>query len=378
MIQITDKENCCGCTSCANVCTHQAISMIPDDLGFLYPHVNATLCTNCGLCDSVCSFQNGYDTGLNLKVVPVFAVRHKDIKELRSSRSGAAFIAISDYILENGGVVYGAGYNQLFRVIHKRAKDKGERNEFKGSKYVQSDLGDTFLNVREDLKAGLKVLFSGTPCQTAGLRSYIGKKYISSLYLVDIICHGVPSPYIWKDYLMYLEKEYNRKIVKVNFRDKTVGWTVHKESFLFENGKTRMYSVYTDLFYKNIMLRPCCGKCKYTNIVRPSDITIGDFWGWEKIDSLFNKDNLGCSLVIINTEKGKELFENQLDKMEYRETNISECLQPNLERPTQLSMLSVLFYDDYKNRGFLYIMKKYGSLGFLNRAKFLLKKILKK
>lgn len=166
-----------------------------------------------------------------------FAGRHKDMSEVMRSRSGAAFVAISDYILEQGGVVYGAGYKDRFRVAHKRATTKEERDEFRGSKYVQSDLTGVFRQVKEDLKNGLTVLFSGTPCQTAGLNAFVGKKLCENLYLLDLACHGVPGPYVWRDYLAYLEKIHGSKIIYVNFRDKEkYGWSAHKESFKFENG----------------------------------------------------------------------------------------------------------------------------------------------
>ena len=211
--------------------------MEPDALGFLYPQVHTDLCVDCGQCESVCAFNDHYDTSLNLPRPLVYGARHKDMSQVETSRSGAAFIAISDHILEQGGVVYGAGYKDHFRVCHKRATTKEERDEFKGSKYVQSDLTGIFRQVKRDLKAGLLVLFSGTPCQTAGLNAFIGKRLRERLILVDIVCHGVPGPYVWRDYLAYLEKKQGAPIVWVNFRDKQrFGWKAHKESFKFLNG----------------------------------------------------------------------------------------------------------------------------------------------
>ena len=237
MIQITDKSQCCGCTACASVCAHDAITMQPDAMGFLYPVIDTDRCVDCGLCEKVCAFNDHYDTSLNLPQPDAYAARHKDMREVETSRSGAAFIAISDYVLENGGVVYGAGYTDHFRVVHKRATTKEERDEFKGSKYVQSDMNTVFRQVKKDLKEGLTVLFSGTPCQTAGLNSYIGKKLRENLILVDIICHGVPAPYLWRDYIAYLERKQGAEICWVNFRDKQrYGWKAHKETFKFVNG----------------------------------------------------------------------------------------------------------------------------------------------
>lgn len=236
MITIKNPADCCGCTACASVCAHDAITMKPDALGFLYPEVDEDKCTDCGLCEKVCAFHDNYDKSLNLPQPDAYAARYKDMKEVETSRSGAAFIAISDYIIEQGGIVYGVGYTDHFRVVHKRATTKEERDEFKGSKYVQSDLTGIFRQVKEDLKSGKTVLFSGTPCQTAGLHSYVGKKLRENLVLVDIVCHGVPSPYVWRDYLAYLEKKHNSEIYYVNFRDKDMfGWKAHRETFKFVN-----------------------------------------------------------------------------------------------------------------------------------------------
>ena len=234
MIRINNPADCCGCTACASICGHDAINMIPDVLGFLYPKVDMEKCVDCGLCESVCQFNARYDRSQNLHDPSAYAVRHKDIDEVMKSRSGAAFVAISDYILEQGGVVYGAGYKDHFRVTHKRATTKEERNEFRGSKYVQSDLNGVFRSVRDDLKNGLVVLFSGTPCQTAGLNSFVGKKLRDHLFLVDIVCHGVPGPFLWRDYLSYIERKQGDIVTFVDFRDKErYGWGAHCESYKF-------------------------------------------------------------------------------------------------------------------------------------------------
>lgn len=365
MIQITNKADCCGCTACASVCAHHAISMEPDAMGFLYPRVDTDKCTECGLCEKVCAFNPNYDRSLNLPEPQIYAARHKDMHEIETSRSGAAFIAISDYVLEQGGVVYGAGYTDHFRVVHKRATNKEERNEFKGSKYVQSDLRDIFPQVKADLKQGLIVLFSGTPCQTAGLASYIGKRLREKLILVDIVCHGVPAPYIWRDYLTYLEKKYKQPIVEVNFRDKSrVGWNEHIESFVFQDGSKKEFNTYTYLFYRHIMLRPSCSKCHYTNFKRPSDFTLADYWGWEKLSPDFNKDNKGCSLLFVNTEKGLEIFEKRKEELNYLATNQELCIQPNLQQPSKFDTQWIEFEKLYKKQGFAAVAKRYGNLGW--------------
>lgn len=343
-------------------------------MGFKYPVVDVSKCVDCGLCEKVCTFNENYDKSLNLQEPLAYGVRHKDMNEVATSRSGAAFIAISDWILDNGGVVYGAGYTGHFRVVHKRATTKETRNEFKGSKYVQSDMNDVFRKVKIDLKAGLKVLFSGTPCQVAGLASFIGKKLRENLYLVDIVCHGVPAPNIWRDYLAYVEKKYNDTAIAVDFRDKTeLGWAAHRESFTFTSGKVHR-NTYTYLFYEHIMFRPSCERCHYTNLHRPSDITIADFWGWENTDNTINSDDKGISLVFCNTNKGLDLYSTVAISVNYVHVKIEDCLQPNLQHPSIMHRNCEDFEYRYKEHGFLYIAKRYGDLGW----RYVLKRFVQK
>ena len=368
MIDIKDPSTCSGCTACASICPRDAISMQPDVMGFLYPQVDKEKCIECGACERVCAFNDHYDTSMNLPKPEVYGARHKDMHEVETSRSGAAFIAISDYILENGGVVYGAGYADHFRVVHKRARTKEERDEFKGSKYVQSDLRGVFRQVKKDLKDGLRVLFSGTPCQTAGLNSYIGKKLRENLYLVDIVCHGVPGPYMWRDYLAYLEKKQGAEICWVNFRDKQkFGWAAHKETFKFVKGGGKMSFTY--LFYQHIMFRHSCGVCHYTNTKRPSDITLADFWHWQKTDPTINLDDKGLSLILINTEKGKKLFEAAKADLNVIPARLEDCMQGNMQRPSPIHPKRMKFEEDYKKHGFEYVLNKYGRDSKLDKLK---------
>lgn len=377
MIKITDPKDCCGCTACASICAHDAITMEPDALGFLYPKVDEAKCVDCGLCEKVCQFNDNYDRSLIFEQPIAYAARHKDINEVMKSRSGAAFVAISDYILEQGGVIYGAGYKDHFRVAHKRATTKEERDEFRGSKYVQSDLTGVFRQVKEDLKNGLTVLFSGTPCQTAGLNSYVGKKLRENLILVDIVCHGVPGPFLWRDYIAYLEKKQGDQIVTVNFRDKELfGWKAHKESYKFKMGGGKM--TFTYLFYKHIMFRHSCGVCHFANTTRPSDITLADFWGWEKAVPGFNDDDKGVSLVLLNTEKGKLLFEKASKSLEIQAVDIDACLQPNLQHPSEIHIKRTQFEEDYKKHGFRYVFNKYDESGWKFKVNRKLKRIIKK
>lgn len=361
-VNIVNPDDCCGCTACASICPHDAIIMQPDVMGFLYPIVDATKCIDCGLCQKVCAFNANYDRSKNLPKPIVYGARHKDMKQVATSRSGAAFIALSDVVLKAGGVVYGAGYADHFRVVHKRATTPQERDEFKGSKYVQSDLTGVFRQVKKDLQNGLTVMFSGTPCQTSGLASYIGKKLGENLFLVDIVCHGVPSPYIWRDFIEYVEKKHGDTVCWVNFRDKEkFGWAAHRETFKFVNRGGKMS--FTFMFYRHIIFRHSCGKCHFTNTTRPSDITIADFWGWEKTNPDFNLDDKGVSLLLVNTEKGRRLLELAKEDLVMFPAKLEDCLQPNMLHPTRIHPNRMDFERLYARRGYLAAMKRYGDIG---------------
>lgn len=365
MVNISDKSQCCGCTACANVCAYDAIKMVPDALGFFYPKVDESKCVDCGICNKVCAFNDDYDKSLNLPTPDVYGARHKDMNEVMKSRSGAAFVAISDYILEKGGVVYGVGYKEHFRVVHKRATTKEERDEFRGSKYVQSDLTEIFKQVKEDLYNGLTVLFSGTGCQCAGLNAYIGKKLRENLILVDIVCHGVPGPYLWRDYIVYLEKKYNDTIISVNFRDKKkFGWKAHKETYIMKNGEVHNSLIFTMLFYQHIAIRPSCGKCHFCNTTRPSDITLADLWDRSHNFPDVNKDNKGESLLFINTEKGREIFDTVKDILDYFQTSIDKVMQPHLREPSKIHPQEKQFEKYYEKYGFERTMMRFGFVGW--------------
>lgn len=375
MIQISDKSQCCGCTACYSICPKDAITMQPDAMGFLYPVVDHSKCVDCGLCEKVCAFNANYDTALNLPEPLAYAARHKDMREVETSRSGAAFVAISDYVLENGGVVYGAGFVGHFRVVHKRAVTVDERNEFKGSKYVQSDLGDVFRQIRHDLRDGRLVLFSGTPCQTSGLNSYIGEKLRANLYLVDIVCHGVPGPYIWRDYLHYLERKYNAEICQVNFRNKRdFGWSAHLETYSFSDKTEHIAKTFTSMFLQHINCRKSCSVCPFTNLRRPSDVTIADYWGWEKTDVDFNKDNKGVSLVLVNTLRGNSLFENVKSALNVIPAKLENCLQPNLQHTFAENPRRDSFEKYYAEYGLEKALKRFGFIGVRYKLKVLRRK----
>ncbi len=363
--------DCCGCTACAAVCPKDAINMVADPMGFKYPKVDYDKCIECGLCEKTCSFTDSYKTPDNFSQPIPYGARLKDINQLMKSRSGGAFVAFSDWILDKGGVIYGAGYKGHFIVSHKRAINSEQRDEFRGSKYVQSNLDEIFRAVKTDLEAGLWVLFSGTPCQTSGLQSFIPEKLKEKLVTVDIVCHGVPSPQIWQDYIHYLEDKERKFVIGVEFRDKKrFGWKAHKETITLAEPQTTVSTdIYTHLFFKNIMHRPSCGECKYCNIRRPADLTLADFWGWEKTGSHINDDDKGLSLVFVNTPKGKNIFDTVSDRFYVIQTSIENCMQSHLKSPTKLNPLYIEFANDYAAHGFKYVLRKYGNVGIRHKAK---------
>jgi coenzyme F420-reducing hydrogenase beta subunit len=362
MIQINKQTDCCGCSACEAICPKDAIIMRADDFGFKYPRVDLDKCIDCHLCEKVCQFNSNYDKSQNLEKPLAYGVRHKNPEEVASSRSGAAFIAISDVILRKGGIVYGVGYQDNFVVSHIKATDVETRNKMKGSKYVQSNLDGIFKSVKEDLKQNRLVLFSGTPCQVAGLKSYVGNKLAENLFLVDIVCHGVPSPKVWAEYLVWLKKKWNTSIDVVNFRDKRFGWRVHKESYVTKNG-LKYCNSFTRAFYKGLIIRQSCGACPFANTSRPSDLTLADFWGWEKNAPEWNKDDLGLSLVLVNTPKGKAWLAEAEAEVDARQFKLENCLQNQLKRPLKLNPESLQFQKLYAEKGFDYTMRKFNCIG---------------
>lgn len=379
-ISITNKKDCCGCTACENVCTHHAISMQADDLGFLYPHIDNALCVDCGLCGKVCQFRENYNRWDNYGTPKVYAIRNKHQEVLAGSQSGAAFYTFSEYCLRQGYILYGAVLDQTFKVKHQRGKTTDDRDKMLFSKYVQSDMQGVFKEVKDDLKAGEKVLFSGTPCQIAGLKAFLGHQYQQNLLTIDLVCHAVPSPAVWKAYIDWIEKKFASKIEEVRFRDKQYGWNTHFETFRLANGKFLKRSTFQSLFYAHYMVRESCSNCHFTNLSRVGDVTIGDFWGWFNISDRF-RDNKGVSLLFVNSEKGKELLDVCTSELDVIESNTIDCLQPQLQAPIQLSPQYKQFASDFAQYGFEYIGKKYADLGWRHKRDkgiFFMKRVIKK
>ena len=298
----------------------------------------------------------------NISVPYIFAVKHIDEKIRESSRSGGAFTAFSDYFINNNGVVYGCVMDNPYHAVHRRACNAETRDLMRGSKYIQSNLGNIFREVKNDLELSKLVLFTGTSCQVKGLKKFLGIDY-SNLYTIDIICHGVPSALVWDDYVKYIETKYSKKAQSVDFRNKKdYGWSSHVESITFSDGSKIDTKSYATLFYDHKILRPCCYKCPYKSIVHPGDITIGDYWGIEKVSPEFFDDN-GVSLALINSKKGRSLFERCQGDMVFLKQDISSCLQPPLIGPFERPKDREAFWEYYRTHDFKAVLKKYSDLG---------------
>lgn len=365
------KENCSGCGVCKAVCNQSAIVMQRDNCGFYYPKIDAKRCISCGKCRNNCHFINK-SVSRNL-FEKVYAVQSRDEEVLKKSQSGGAFAELAKSILNSGGAAYGAAFNDLFEVCHIRIDSVNQLHRLQGSKYVQSKTEDIFEKVKNDLDNDLKVLFSGTPCQVAALYSYLGQRR-ESLYTVDIVCHGVMPPTLWKEYIDRMTDKYG-EIACADFRDKYYGWKSHNETFVIGGQKIKK-NVYRKIFYKNILLRPSCYSikkdryitaCKYAGTSRVSDITIGDFWGIQSETGVFKNSNLGISLCIVNTQSGIRLFERLKQNVIWEQRDISEASakQPHLSRSEHGVPIEDVetAREMYAKKGFKYIASRYGESG---------------
>lgn len=329
-----NKTNCCGCYACENVCPVGAITFVNDEEGFWYPHVDEGLCVKCGMCVKVCPCIN---TPKVLSVKETYACYAKDKQELMTSSSGGAFAVLAREVLKNGGYVCGAAFDDNFAVAHKVIHSEDQLNELKGTKYVQSRIGTVYSEIKTLLGQNQFVLFSGTPCQVAGLETYLNREY-KNLITVDLICHGVPSPQVWQDYLSEISEGKN--LTGVSFRNKEKGISSSTMDFLFDDGSSIQTSVSDNPYYKgfinNYYLRPSCFECKFKGIERCSDITIGDFWAVKEYYPEFAGE-YGNSSIIIRTEKARNLFanvKNRINMISVQEKFLpvwNECLLKSVE-----------------------------------------------
>lgn len=310
MITISDKYKCCGCSACVQRCPKHCITMQEDDEGFLYPHVNEELCIDCGLCENVCPVLATKQSHEPLKV---FAAKNPDENVRMESSSGGIFSMLAVSIIREGGVVFGARWNKDWIVEHSYTETIEGLKAFRSSKYVQSNINGSYQKAEEFLKEGRKVLFSGTPCQIAGLKSFLRKEYYN-LLTVDCACHGIPSPKLWQKYLSEVSK--GKVIVAINHRDKRTGWRNYSVVIQFANGKKKAQphddNPWMRAFIHNLILRPSCHHCKAKLPNSRADITLGDLWGAKDLLCNYDltKQDDGISLVITHNERGKNACVN--------------------------------------------------------------------
>ena len=357
-IVINKDTNCCGCSACVDTCPKKAIKLELDEKGFWYPRVDEEKCLFCGKCIDACMFHCKQSSEERFAPNSVYAVKHKNESIRLLSRSGGVFTAVTDVVLDQGGYIYGAAFTDGFQVKHRKATTIEERNAFRTSKYVQSDMTGVYKQIKADLRAGHSVLFSGTPCQVAAVRNAMQNEDCSGLYLIDILCFGVPSPKVWRDYINCRQNEYDGKITAVEFRDKQFGWKAHRETFTI-NGLKYDSDDYTKLFSSRDVLRPSCFECPYKSTERTGDITIADFWGIDNAVPGFNDDK-GVSLVMVNTKKGEKLFEESKKDLVFESSNLNDAMQNSMRFSYPRPDSYFEFWDNYR---------EFGMDGYLQKRK---------
>ena len=346
MINIDSLEKCCGCAACVNACPKQCITMYPDKKGFFYPLVDANLCIHCNLCEKVCPLISKVNRPSPLLMVE--AVTSKSVEEVKLSSSGAVCHELSHYFIARKGVVYGAAWTNGFVVRHIRVTIKTDLERIRYSKYLQSQIGDTFKMIKADLASNKEVLFIGTPCQVAGLKCYLRKDY-ENLVTVDFVCHGITSQAVFNRIITDIEKRNGSMVKGVNFRSKKESWREYGTELHMQNGENIYVRHTKSLFFRgfmsNLYLRDCCHKCPFTNNRNCSDITVADLWGVEFVRPEID-DNTGMNLVLVRSERGRELLENCSFKFDRFEYDYQDALKynPAIETPPKPHSLSGLYW----------------------------------
>ena len=320
-----NKNECCGCTACLHVCPVGCITMQEDEEGFLYPIIEKENCIHCHKCQKVCPVRNA--DSVNVKT-ETFVGYSKDEEIRKQSSSGGIFSVIAEWILQQGGVVFGAAFDKNFEVYHVAIEKKKDLVKLRGSKYVQSRLENVYPEVKQYLEIKRKVLFTGTACQIAGLKKYLQKEY-DNLYTVDVLCHGVPSPKIWRMYLEDKKTQYGAEIEKYEFRNKQNGWNNYLVNIEFSDMQRYCVHYYEDkfmrMFLDNIDLRPSCYACRFKGFPRASDMTIGDSWGIENYMPDINDDK-GTSVILVHSSKGEKMFKEIRENLIVREVELEKVL----------------------------------------------------
>lgn len=329
MINIKNKQECCGCYACEQACPKKSIEMIVDEEGFWYPEVNEAQCVNCGLCEKVCPVQNAVHK--EEKVINSYAA-YVDEDEVRSvSSSGGIFTILATNILKQGGVVFGAAFDDKYDVEHIAVESLEELYKLQGSKYLQSKVGTSYKEAKDALDSGRCVLYSGTACQIAGLKGFLRKEY-DNLFTIGVLCHGVPSPKVWRKYNDETAK--GRKIEKIFFRNKETGWKSYSVEIDYSNGDRSMShflnNAYMKLFLSDICLRPSCHACKFKGLDRPADLTLGDCWGIENVMPEMDDDK-GTSVILVHSDKGERILDEISSQLVIKEGEVDRLLPPGAD-----------------------------------------------
>ena len=311
MIKLIDKKDCCGCSACAQICPKKCIKMVEDNEGFLYPHVNKNSCVNCGMCERVCPIIN--DKPETESKQTAYVVQNKNPQILHQSTSGGAFSALACWILKQGGVVFGAAYDGKFTVCHQYVENEDDLKIFRNSKYVQSQIGNSFKIAKDFLKQGRLVLFSGTGCQLEGLFSYLQKNY-ENLWTIDVVCHACPSPLMFRKYLEWQKQKCSEDIENVVFRDKHYGYKYSTMSVFRRNSATNYYEgidtdPYLRAFFRHLSIRPSCFKCAFKKRYRLTDFTIWDCFDVENFCKEMDND-CGVTKILCHSERAQILVPN--------------------------------------------------------------------
>ena len=356
MIYNQDKKTCCGCTACLAVCPVSCIAMTDDEEGFAYPSITESECLDCGQCETVCPALN---QKRNSQEPSVYACYNKDEEIRRTSSSGGIFWLLVEQTIAKQGVVFGAKFDANFDVLHGWAETLEQASAFRGSKYAQSHMGDCFRATKNFLDSGRQVLFSGTPCQIAGLVKFLGEEY-ANLFTCDVICHGAPSPKVFQIYKQQLEEKYHGKITQFEFRNKLQGWENFYNVVVVGGGDKsgqRLASsfrdnVYMQGFLHDIYLRPSCYQCFAKDFRSGSDMTLGDFWGVTRVHPNF-KDDRGTSLILCNSSKGEATFAAMKDKLLAESSRLEYAIRynPPLVRSVVLHPQRGFFFAQAKEAG---------------------------
>ncbi len=363
-INIENKTDCCGCGACAAVCPVGCIAMLPDDEGFLSPQVDAAQCTECGLCLKICPWLEQSSPAERISPPTVFAAWHTDDEIRRLSSSGGVFSALAGEILARKGIVVGAAFDDNMACRHIMIDNIADLPRLRGSKYVQSEIPVAiFHTIGTELKAGRDVLFSGCPCQVAGLRNFLAKDY-ENLFCCDIICHGVPSPQFFRQHITHLHKPDN-PLDEFRVRDKTKGWNKFGVRSGWSNGKTMLKNMFGDpymaAFLKNHTLRESCYACKFTTTERQGDLTIADFWKVAAKYPQYDTDDKGTSLVLVNTAKGQQLLDCCKPNLFTGAADLEQAIagNPMLQKPAERPATRDTFYPDTKHMTIHQLRRKY-------------------